>query len=116
MANDQHDEPRTEYPRSEPEIIPAGCDPHPPRRPGTNWMHVDEYEGVHRIVIRPPGAGAIIIGLLILSVLAALALIALAGFFLFWIPIVLGGLLLAFGVATIRRRWRRLRAWLVGGR
>jgi len=117
MASDHHDrEPRLEYPRSEPEIIHAGCDPDPPRRPGAAWMRVDEYEGVHRIVIRPPGPGAILFGLLILSVLAALAFIALAGFFLFWIPIVLAGLLLAFGVAAVRHRWRRLRAWLGGDR
>ena len=110
MSNDQPKDRPPEHPRSEPEIIAPGRDEHPPHGPVGIWMRVDEHEGVHRIVFRPPGPGAIVFGLLLLSLLAAAAFLALAGFFLLWVPIVLGGILLALGAAAVRRRWYRLRA------
>jgi hypothetical protein len=106
MPHDPPSAPRQEYPGSEPEIIPAGFDPHAPAGPVGIWMRVDEHGSVHRVVFRPPGPGAIVLGLLLLSLLAAIALLALAGFFLFWVPIVLAGVLLALGAAAVRRRWR----------
>jgi hypothetical protein len=115
MPNDSNDR-GPEKPRSEPEIIPAGCDSHPPRGPMGIWMHVDENGGVPRVDFKPPGPAAIIFGLLVLSLLAAVAFLAMAGFFLFWMPIVLAGILLALGAAAIRYRWRRLRAWWSGAR
>jgi hypothetical protein len=111
MATDRRDDQRPERPRSEPEIIPAGCDPQPPRGPMGVWMRVDRHDGVHRIYVAQPGPGTIIFGLLLLSTLAAIAFLALAGFLLFWIPIVLAGILLALGAAALRHRWNRLRAW-----
>ena len=113
MSNDRPKDQQPEYPRSEPEIIPAGCDPQPPHGPVGVWMHVDD-EHVHHIVFTPPGPGAIVFGLLLLSLLAAVAFLALAGFFLFWLPIVLAGIVLAFAVAEVRHGWRRVRAWWAG--
>jgi hypothetical protein len=103
--------PPPEHPRSEPEIIPAGCDERPPRGPVGVWMRVDERDGVRRVVITHPGPAAIILGLLFLAVIAGIAALALAGFLLVWIPIVIAGILLAFASASIRRRWRLVRAW-----
>ncbi len=100
-----------EYPRSEPEIFPAGCDPHPPRGPVGMWVHMDSRDGVHRLYVAQPSTGMILFGALLIGFLAAVALIALAGFVLFWIPVVIGGILLAFAAAAIRRRWWQLRAW-----
>jgi hypothetical protein len=99
-----------EYPRSEPEIIPAGRDEHPPRGPVGVWMRVDERDGVRRVVIGHPGPTAIILGLLFLGLIAGIAFLALAGFLLIWIPLVIAGILLAFASAAIRRRWLLWRA------
>jgi hypothetical protein len=74
-------------------------------------MHIDERDGMRRVGIAHPGPTAIILGLLLLAVLASIAFLALAGFLLIWIPIVIAGLLLAFAAAAIRRRWRLIRMW-----
>src|SRR5262245_25682626 len=112
MSSNQHDQ-GPERPRSEPEIIPAGCDPHPPRGPLGVWLRIDgrDGDGVQRVVIARPGVGAIVLGLLVLGLIAALAFFVLASLVLFWIPLLIAGILLAFGWAAIRHRWHRLRAW-----
>jgi hypothetical protein len=115
MTSNQHEQ-KPELPRSEPEIIPAGCDPHPPRGPVGLWLRIDEGDGVHRVVMARPGAGAIVLGLLVLALIAAVAFFILASVVLFWIPLLIAGILLAFGWAAIRHRWHRLRAWGARGR
>jgi hypothetical protein len=44
---------------------------------------------------------------LLLGFLAIVATLALAGFVLLWIPVVIGGIVLAVASAAIRRRWRQ---------
>jgi hypothetical protein len=103
-------DPAVEHPRSEPEIIPAGCDPHPPRGPGGLWVRIDRQDGVHHVVFTRPGPGAIILGLLIIGLIGVLAFFLLASIVLFWIPLLIAGILITFGWAAIRRRWHRVRA------
>jgi hypothetical protein len=113
MSNDQNRDRGPRRPRAEPEIIPPGRDEH---GPAGVFVRIDGQEGVRRVVITRPGWPAIILGLLIVGFIAALAFLAMAGLLLIWIPILVGGILLALLSGAIRRRWRRLRAWWVGGR
>ena len=76
-------------------------------------MHIDEHDGVRRVVITQPGPTAMVLGLLVLCLIAGIAFLVVAGLLLFWIPVVIAGVLLAFAIAAIRRHLRLLRArWL----
>ena len=105
-----------ERPRAEPEIIPVGSDEQPRHEPVGIWVRVHEHDGVRRVVITQPGPTAIILGLLFLCLIAGIAFLVLAGFLLFWIPVVIAGILLAFAGAAIRHHWRLLRARWSGPR
>jgi hypothetical protein len=103
-----------DLPRSEPEIIPPDAVARRPRGSRAVWMRIDERDGVRRVVIGQPSTTVVILGLMFLALIAAVAFLALAGFLLLWIPIVLGGILLALGSAAIRRRSRLWWARLTG--
>ena len=79
-------------------------------------MRVDERDGVRRVYVMRPSAPSIILGLLIVGVIAALAFLAVAGLLLVWVPILIGGILLALLSGTVRRRWRQLRSRWAGQR
>jgi hypothetical protein len=102
---DQDREP--EQPRVPPEIIPAGCDPRPPRGPVGLWMRIDQRDGVHRVFIARTGLPGIILGLLVLGLIAAVLFLVLAGVVLLWIPLLIAGILLALLSGSIRHFWRR---------
>jgi len=96
------DTPKPERPRSEPEIIPPGEQP-TPRRPAGVFVRFDE-QGVHRVFIARPGLPSILLALLIIGFVAALVFLVLAGIVLFWIPMLIIGLLAAFLSGAFRRR------------
>jgi hypothetical protein len=89
MANDQP----PERPRVEPEILPP--ERSEPRRTSGIFVRVDQLGGVHRVIIPRPGLPSIMFALLVIALVGALVLLALAGLFLFWIPILIIGLVAA---------------------
>jgi Flp pilus assembly protein TadB len=99
-----------EQPRSEPEIIPPGSSKHSRVEMAGTWVRIDERDGVRRVVIAQPGPAAIVLGLLVLCLIAGIAFFLVAGLLLFWIPVVIAGILLAFATAVIRHHLRLLRA------
>lgn len=111
MARDQAPDNGPHRPRVEPEIIPP--ERNAPRE--GIWMRVDE-EGVQRIYIARPGRSSIIFGLLILGAILAVAFVVVAGVLLLWLPILIGGIVLALVAGAIRFRWWRLRQWWAGRR
>ena len=72
------------------------------------WIRIHEHDGVHRIAITQPGSTAIVLVILLLCLIAGIAFLALAGFLLLWIPIVIAGVLIAIASAAIRHHWRML--------
>jgi hypothetical protein len=90
MANDQ----QPERPHVEPEILPPERSDGPPRSAGI-FVRVDQLGGVHRVVIARPGLPSIMLALLIIALVAALVLLVLTGLILFWIPILIIGLVAA---------------------
>jgi Flp pilus assembly protein TadB len=114
MSRNQYPDRSPERPRVEPEIIPPGRDERV-RGPAGIWLRIDERDGVRRVFITRPGLLAIVLGL-ILGLIAAVVLLVLAGIVLLWIPILVGGILLALLSGAIRYRWRRLQAWWASGR
>jgi hypothetical protein len=111
MANDRY----PDQPRNEPEIIPPG---RASGAPGVSavWMRFEHRDGTRRVYIGRPSLPAILLGLVIIGVVAALAALAIAGLLIVWIPILIGGIALAFLSNAIRRRWYQFRVWLAGGR
>jgi hypothetical protein len=105
-----------EQPRVEPEIIPPGADDRARGGSERIWMHVDAGSGVHRIFIARPGLPSIILSVLVIGLIVAVLFLVLAGIVFVWIPILIGGILLALASGAIRYRWRRLQAWWAGGR
>jgi hypothetical protein len=103
-----------ELPRHEPEIIPPGRDPRGARDTAGMWTYVNTRDGAQRIYIAQPGWPTIVFILLIVGLFAAIAFLVLAGLLLFWIPIVVGGILLALVSGVARYRWRQLQAWWSG--
>ena len=99
----------------EPEIIPPGQDDRASRRLSGIWMRVDERDGVRRVYLSRPSIPSILVGLLIISFVGALAFLAMAGLLIVWMPILIGGVALAFLSAAMRRHWYRLRTWWTGG-
>ena len=111
MARDQVPDNGPRRPRVEPEIIPP--ERNAPRE--GLWMRVDD-EGVQRIYIARPGPSSVILALLILGAILAVAFLVVAGVVLLWLPILIGGILLALLAGAIRFRWWRLRQWWAGRR
>ena len=116
MSSDQNPDRNPERPRVEPEIIPPVREERAPRGPAGIWMRVDERDGVRRVYIARPSLPSIILGLLIVGLIAAAVFLVLAGLVLLWIPIVIGGVILALLSGSIRQNWRRLQAWWANGR
>jgi hypothetical protein len=100
-----------ERPRFEPEIIPPGRDNRARGDASWSWIRIEERDGAHRIAIARPSLPSIILGLLALGLIAAVVLFVLAGVVLIWIPVVVGGILLALLSGAIRYHWRRLQGW-----
>ena len=98
----------------EPEIIPPGQDDRASRRMSGAWVHVEHRDGVRRVYLSRPSIPSILVGLLVISVVGALAFLAMAGLLLFWMPILIGGVVLAFVSTAIRRHWYRIRTWWSG--
>jgi hypothetical protein len=61
---------------------------------------------VRRVYVARPSLGSLLLGLFIVGLVAALAFLAMAGLLLVWMPILIGGILLAMLSSKIRRRWR----------
>jgi hypothetical protein len=113
----RHPDPAPEQPRSEPEIIPPDRS-HPEGRPegartGRDgvWFRFDEGNGATRRVFVAPGWPTILLALLAAGVVAALGLLLLAGLVLIWIPVLVGGVLLALVSRSVRQRLAGLRRW-----
>jgi Flp pilus assembly protein TadB len=115
MTHDQVSDRGPRRPRIEPEIIPPDRDGNARRDPRMTWTAFGG-DGVHRIYVMRPGLPSIILALLILGASVALALLVVAGVVLLWLPILIGGIVIVLLAGAIRYRWRRLRAWLGGGR
>jgi hypothetical protein len=103
-----------ERPRSEPEIIPPGADDRARGGWSGVWIRIDERDGVRRVYLRQPGPFSIALALLAIGIIAALGLLLLAGFVLFWLPIVVAVVLIALFSGSARYHWHRLRAWWRG--
>ena len=115
MSEDQHPERYPKPPRSEPEIIPPRGDDRAQLGLTGIWMRVDDRDGVHRVYLRRPSLGAFLVGLVIVWFIGVLAFLAMAGLLIVAMPILIGGIILAFLSSAVRQRWRRLRAWWAGG-
>jgi hypothetical protein len=102
MANDRYPDRGPERPRQEPEIIPPGQEER--ARLSSIFMRFDERDGVHRIYIGRPGLGSIILGLLLIGLVAGVAFLVVAGLIILWVPILIGGILLALLSGLFRRR------------
>jgi len=107
MSTNQFPDRGPERPRVEPEIIPPGADDRMRRGPGGMWMRFDSQDGAQRIFIARPGLGSIILGLIIVGFVVAVVFVVLAGIVLLWIPILVGGILLALLSGAFRRQWRQ---------
>jgi hypothetical protein len=92
-------------PRSEPEIIPPGG--RSPREDSQIFIALDDGRG-GRVYVARPGPFTIILVLMIVGLIAAVILVALLGFVLIWIPIVIAVIAAAFLSASIRHYWQRL--------
>ncbi len=100
-----------ERPRFEPEIIPPGRDDGARGDASWTWIRIEGRGGTRRVTITRPSLPSIILGLLVLGLIAAVVVVVLAGVVLIWIPIVVGGILLALLSGSIRTHWRRLQGW-----
>jgi hypothetical protein len=94
-----------EQPRSEPEIIPPGRGRSSRDESGI-FVAIDDGSG-GRVYVARPGPFSIILALLIVGLIAAVILVALLGFVLIWIPVVIVLVAAAFLSASIRHYWRR---------
>ena len=103
MSSDQNPDRSPEQPRVEPEIIPPARVERAQRGPAGIWMRIDERDGVRRVYIARPSLLSIILGLLIIGLIAAAVFLLLAGLVLLWIPIVIGGVILALLSGSIRQ-------------
>ena len=78
------------------------------------WTYVHTRDGTQRIYIAKPGLPEIIVILLIVGFLAAISFLVFAGLVLFWIPLLIGGILLALISSAVRYRWRQFQSWWSG--
>jgi Flp pilus assembly protein TadB len=111
MSHDQDSDRGARRPRIEPEIIPPDRNGNPPRDQRMTWT-VHGGDGVHRIYVMRPSLPSVILALLVLGAIALLAVLAVAGMVLLWLPILIGAIVVALLAGAIRYRWRRLRSWL----
>jgi hypothetical protein len=105
MSNERYPDRGPERPRHEPEIIPPDRD----ERAGLTsiFMRFEQRDGVHRVTLAQPGLSSIILGLLLLGLIAGVAFLVVAGLIILWVPILIGGILLALLSGFFRRRrWR----------
>ena len=100
-------EPAPEAPRHEPEIIPPGYRGQAPN--GGMFIYVDEHGNTRRATFKAPGPFAIIVVLLVVGLIAAIAMVALLGLVLIWIPVVVVMIAALVLSGTMRAWWRRLR-------
>jgi hypothetical protein len=100
-------EPTPEQPRHEPEIIPPGY--RGPSPDGGVFVYVDEHGNTRRATFKAPGPFFIIVVLLTVGLIAAIAMVALLGLVLIWIPVVVVMIAALVLSGTIRSWWRRLR-------
>jgi hypothetical protein len=114
MADDQIPRRGPEQPRSEPEIIPPGQNPRGRAAADRLWMHLNSGSGFQRVYVARPGLPSIILTVLILGLILAIIFLVLAGIVFLWIPILIGGIVLAMASGALRYRWRRFQAWLRG--
>jgi hypothetical protein len=101
MANDRYPDRGPERPRHEPEIIPPGQDESD--RLTSMFMRFEQRDGVHRVYIARPGVGSIILGLLLIGLVAGVAFLVVAGLIILWVPILIGGIVLALLSGFFRR-------------
>jgi hypothetical protein len=97
----------SELPRHEPEIIPPGY--RGQGRDGGVFIYVDEHGNTRRATFKAPGPFFIIVVLLTVGLIAAIAMVALLGLVLIWIPVVVVMIAALVLSGTIRAWWRRLR-------
>jgi len=116
MSKDPNPRRPPEQPRVEPEILPPGHDGRPPRGTGGIFVRIEERDGVRRVYVARPGLPAIILGLLVIGLIAAIVFLVLASVALVWIPVLIIGIVLALLSGAARNRWRQLRAWWAGAR
>jgi hypothetical protein len=109
-----HDKPRVERPRIEPEIIP----PNARRRSFDSvFMRVEEGDdGIRRVYLKRPGPFTVTLVLLAAGAVAVLAFLLLAGLMLLWIPLIIIGILFAIFSVSARDLWSRLQGWFGGSR
>jgi len=112
MSKDQQpDRPQPERPRVEPEILPPERSEGPPRPAGV-FVRFDQLGGTHRVFIARPSLSSVILAGLIIALVVALVFLLLASLVLFWIPIVVGVIVLLLLTGYARYGWWRLQAWL----
>jgi hypothetical protein len=104
MSNDRYPDRGPERPRHEPEIIPPGDDRSGPYGLSGLFMRFEERDGVHRVYIVRPGLGSIVLGLLLIGLIAGIVFLVVAGLIILWVPILIGGILLALLTGFFRRR------------
>jgi hypothetical protein len=100
-------EPAPEVPRHEPEVIPPGFRGQSPD--GGVFVYVDEHGNTRRATFKAPGPFFIIVVLLTVGLIAAIAMVALLGLVLIWIPVLVVMIAALVLSGTIRAWWRRLR-------
>ncbi len=113
MSDDQTPYRGPERPRHEPEIIPPGQGDRL-RRGGAEFWTFRDGGGFQRVYVARPGLPTIIFVLLLIGLFAAIAFLVIAGIVLFWIPILIGGILIALVTGVARYKWRQFQAWWAG--
>jgi hypothetical protein len=73
-------------------------------------VRFDGHDGGRRVVVTHPGPAATLLVLLVLCLIVGITFLVVVGLVLLWIPVVIGGILLATAAVAIRHHWRQLRA------
>jgi hypothetical protein len=82
--------------QSEPEIIPPG------KQPGSGVWISRAAHGSHRIFVTRPGPLGIILVAAAIGVILTLVVVLLLGFFLIWIPLIAGVIIIGMVFAFLR--------------